>query len=103
MRVCPNDPTGDTMKIASLVLAAAFAAAAGVASADELEDLLKKNGCTACHAVDKKVIGPSYKDVANKYRSDASAPQKLFDKVKKGGSDVWGQVRMPQKPQVRDD
>jgi cytochrome c len=91
------------MKTASLLLAAVVAAFAGAACADELEELMKKNGCSACHAVDKKVIGPSYKDVANKYRGDASAPQKLFDKVKKGGSGVWGQVPMPPNPQVKDD
>ncbi len=91
------------MKIASLVVAAAVAGVATLASAQSLDDLLKKNGCTACHAIDKKVVGPAYKEVANKYRNDKSAPQKLFDKVKKGGSGVWGQVPMPPNPQVKDD
>jgi len=66
------------------------------------EALLQKNGCTACHAIDKKVVGPAYMDVSEKYKNDKSAPAKLFDKVKKGGSGVWGQVPMPPNPQVSD-
>jgi cytochrome c len=89
-------------KITILLLAATMTAA-GTAVADELEDMMKKNGCNACHAEDKKVIGPSYKDVANKYRGDASAPAKLAEKVKKGGSGVWGPVPMPPNANVKDD
>ena len=77
------------------LLAFATIAVSGVAFADAGEDLLKKSGCTACHAVDKKVIGPAYQDVAMKYKGDTSAPAKLQEKVKKGGSGVWGQVPMP--------
>jgi cytochrome c len=91
------------MKITSIALAASFAVAATVASAQSGEDLLKKNGCTACHAIDKKVVGPAYKDVANKYRTDKAAATKLMQKVKAGGSGVWGQVPMPPNPQVKDD
>ena len=83
-------------KITILVLAATMTAASA-AAADELEDMMKKNGCNACHAEDKKVIGPSYKDVANKYRGDATAVAKLSEKVKKGGSGVWGPVPMPRR------
>jgi cytochrome c len=88
--------------IAAALLAASTLAVASVAAADELEDLMKKNGCNACHAEDKKVLGPSYKDVAAKYKGDASAVAKLSDKVKKGGSGVWGQVPMPPNTQVKD-
>jgi cytochrome c len=91
------------MKIASVVIAAMLAAAASVANAQSGEDLIKKNGCTACHAIDKKIVGPAYKDVAAKYKGDASAPTKLAAKVKAGGSGVWGQVPMPPNPQVKDD
>ena len=56
------------MKKITILLLAATITAAGTAVADELEDMMKKNGCNACHSEDKKVIGPSYKDVANKYR-----------------------------------
>lgn len=55
----------------------------------------RKGGCTNCHAVDRKVVGPSYKDVAAKYKGDAKARTKLFNKVLKGGSGVWGKMRMP--------
>jgi cytochrome c len=90
------------MKKIAAVLAAATLMAAGSAVADELEDMMKKNGCNACHAEDKKVIGPSYKDVAAKYKGDATAVAKLTDKVKKGGSGVWGPVPMPPNTQVKD-
>ncbi|MDQ2962305.1 MAG: c-type cytochrome [Pseudomonadota bacterium] len=66
------------------------------------EELMKKDGCTACHAIDKKVIGPAYQDVAAKYKGDASAAAKLADKVKKGGVGVWGNIPMPPNPQVSD-
>jgi cytochrome c len=65
-------------------------------------DLAKKNNCLACHAVDHKVVGPSYKDVAKKYKGDKTAEAKLVAKVKKGGSGVWGSVPMPPNPQVSD-
>ena len=63
----------------------------------------RKSACTACHAVDKKIVGPSFKDVAAKYRTDKGAEAKLVEKVKKGGVGVWGQVPMPpNSPQVKD-
>jgi cytochrome c len=88
--------------IATAVLAAASLAVASSALADELEDMMKKNGCNACHSEDKKVIGPSYKDVAAKYKGDPTAAAKLSEKVKKGGSGVWGPVPMPPNTQVSD-
>ena len=92
------------MKIAAVVIALfGLTVTAGAQAADSGEDLLKKNGCTACHAIDKKVVGPAYNEVAAKYKGDASAPAKLMDKVKKGGQGVWGQVPMPPNPQVKDD
>ena len=60
-----------------------------------------KYGCTACHAVDHKVIGPSFQDVAAKYRGK-DVETALFDKIKNGGSGVWGQTPMPPNPQVPD-
>jgi cytochrome c len=82
--------------LAAIVLAAA--AAPALAS----EELAAKNSCTACHAVDKKIVGPAYKDVAAKYKGDAKAEAMLFDKVKKGGVGNWGQVPMPPNAGVRD-
>ena len=59
------------------------------------EALMKKDGCVACHEVDKKLIGPPFNDVAAKYRGDKDAAAKLRDKVKKGGAHVWGEAAMP--------
>lgn len=66
------------------------------------EALMTKSGCIACHAVDKKVIGPSYKDVSAKYKADKDAATKLAAKVKAGGVGVWGQIPMPPNAQVPD-
>ena len=84
-------------------LVAALAAgllAVPVAQADEA--MAKKYNCTACHQLDKKVVGPAYKDVAKKYKGQADAAAKLAEKVKKGGSGVWGPVPMPPNPAVPD-
>ena len=89
------------MKHAVLALALAAALPAAVPAYAQ-EELAKKHNCFACHAVDKKLVGPSYKDVAAKYRDDKQAGAKLFDKVKKGGQGVWGQVPMPPNTQVPD-
>jgi cytochrome c len=59
------------------------------------EELAKKHACFACHTVDKKLVGPSYKDVAAKYRSDKDAVAKLAQKVKNGSQGVWGTIPMP--------
>jgi len=67
------------------------------------EELAKKSGCLACHAMDKRIVGPSYKEVAAKYRGDKTAEAKLTEKVKKGGVGVWGQIPMPPNPQVKDE
>ena len=90
------------MKIAAVALAVAGLVAVGGAQADAGEDLLKKSGCTACHAIDKKVVGPAYMEVAAKYKADATAAAKLAAKVKAGGSGVWGPVPMPPNAQVSD-
>ena len=65
-------------------------------------DLAQKKNCMACHAVDKKVIGPAYKDVAAKYAGQKDAADQLAQKISKGGSGVWGAVPMPANPQVSD-
>lgn len=76
---------------------AGFALSAGQASANE--ELTKKNGCIACHGPDEKVVGPSWKDVAVKYKDDAKAAGTLAAKLNAGGKGVWGQVAMP--PRLR--
>ena len=62
---------------------------------DDGAALAKKSGCLNCHAVDKKIVGPSYKEVAKKYKGNADAPAMLAKKVSAGGSGVWGAVPMP--------
>ena len=81
---------------------AAVAALAVALPASAQEELAKKHACFACHAVDKKLVGPSYKDVAAKYRNNKQAEAKLVEKVKKGGTGVWGQVPMPPNAAVPD-
>jgi cytochrome c len=85
------------LAFASIFAGAALAAGSAHAALDNAaaEALMKKDGCAACHAIDKKVIGPSYQDVAAKYKGDAGAAAKLMKKVKDGGSGVWGPVPMP--------
>jgi len=90
------------MKTRHLVAALGLAALALPAvAADELA-LAQKSGCTACHAVDKKLVGPGYKEVAAKYKGDKTAQAKLEEKVKKGGVGTWGQVPMPPNSHVND-
>jgi cytochrome c len=87
----------NSLLVAALALGVA---AAPAAYADEA--LAKKHNCTACHQVDKKAVGPSYKDVAAKYKGQADAAAKLAGKVKKGGQGVWGQIPMPPNAAVPD-
>ena len=73
-----------------------------VAHAMADQALATSKNCMACHAVDKKLVGPSYKDVASKYAGQKDAVDKLAAKIMKGGSGVWGPVPMPANPQVND-
>jgi cytochrome c len=72
----------------------------GAAQANE--KLAQASGCMVCHGLDKKMIGPSYKDVAAKYRNDKNAQAALIKKVKAGGKGVWGDIPMPPNPHVKD-
>ena len=65
--------------------------------------LATAKNCTSCHAVDKKVLGPSYKEVATKYAGQADAVDKLSGKIMKGGAGAWGPVPMPANAQVNAD
>jgi len=76
-------------------MAIAGSMVAGNAMAADMPDLAKKNGCAACHSIDKKMVGPAWMDVANKYKGDAGAQAMLITKVSKGGGGVWGKVPMP--------
>ncbi|MBU1213900.1 MAG: c-type cytochrome [Gammaproteobacteria bacterium] len=84
------------------MIAAAGLMVAGSAMAVDMPAAAKKNNCTACHKVDKKVVGPAWKDVAAKYKGDAAAWDKVAAKIKKGGSGAWGSMPMPANPKVSD-
>lgn len=79
--------------LGTLVSALPFAAHANLA-------LAQKNACTACHAVDKKLVGPSYQDVAKKYAEDKEAVSKLTASIRAGGAGKWGPVPMPAQPNL---
>lgn len=87
---------------AAALMLAGTASAAGV-DATAAQALAQKSACLACHAVDKKLVGPAYKDVAKKYKGDKTAEAKLIEKVKKGGSGVWGAIPMPPNAAVKDE
>jgi cytochrome c5 len=105
----PAAPVATTAPVAAITAAAAPSAAAGAArpgaplDLKAAEALMQKDGCAACHGIDKKIVGPAYVEVAAKYKSDAGAQAKLTQKVKAGGAGVWGQIPMPPNPQVPDD
>ena len=84
----------------AVLTGAAALIVAGAASAQALDDkkandLMVKSGCNACHSVDKKGVGPSYKDVAKKEKPKPNAAEAMFAKVRKGGAGEYGQVPMP--------
>lgn len=87
------------MKVAALAFTIATGAVLSL-PAQASEELAKKYMCLTCHTLDKKLVGPSYHDVATKYKADKGAEAKLVDKVKKGGVGVWGQIPMPPNDKV---
>ena len=88
-------------KVLSACVLAAAVSLAGSAYANE--KLAQSSGCMTCHGVDKKVIGPSYKDVAGKYKGDKTAEASLIKKVKGGSKGVWGDMPMPPNAHVKDE
>jgi cytochrome c len=94
------------MKSVAILLAAAALLASGLdaqaADANAGEALVKSSGCLACHTVDKKLVGPAYKDIANKYRGDKGAPTRLAQKIKEGGKGAWGDIPMTPNAHVID-
>jgi len=77
------------------MMAAAGVLIGGQAQAQDAAALAKAKNCMACHAIDKKLVGPAYKDVAAKYKGDAKAPAMLATKIKAGGKGTWGEIPMP--------
>jgi cytochrome c len=88
---------------ATLLELAAGAAAQSVPDAKDAQVLSDKYFCSACHANDRTMVGPGFKQIADKYRGDVPASAALAEKVKKGGQGVWGSVPMPPNPTISDD
>jgi cytochrome c len=84
--------------VVGLVLVGAAASASSVAFAGDGAAVARANACMGCHAVDRRLVGPSFKDIAAKYKGDAGAQAKLEKKVRDGGSGVWGAIPMPSHP-----
>ena len=82
--------------------AATLAAGAHAADAKAAEAFAQASGCFACHTVDKKLVGPGFKEIADRYRKDQGAEANLAQKVKEGGKSVWGDIPMPPNAHVKD-
>lgn len=89
-----------TTRLIPLTLALGLLLSVGQAAADEAT--AKANGCTACHAMEKKVVGPAFKSIANKYKGDAAAAEKLAKEIRAGSKGVWGPVPMPAQAKISD-
>ncbi|MDC6131326.1 c-type cytochrome [Burkholderia gladioli pv. alliicola] len=85
-----------------MLLGAGLAAAPAARAADDGLRVARANACMGCHAVDRKLVGPSFKDVAARYKNDPGAAAKLEKKVRDGGSGVWGVIPMPAHPGMSD-
>lgn len=90
------------IRISALSMACALALSATAASAaidaKKATEIMTKGGCSACHTVDKKLVGPSFKEIANKHKGDKSAAASVANKVRQGGSGAYGQIPMPPNP-----
>lgn len=105
----PAHPQQAASSVTPVAVAAPVAAAAPASKTDavlsdaEGRALAQRSGCFTCHAIDRRVVGPAWKAVADKYRGAAGAAEKLVHKVKQGGSGVWGSTPMPaNSPRVND-
>jgi cytochrome c len=90
----------NSTRLIPLTLALGLLVSVGQAAADEAA--AKSNGCMACHALDKKVVGPAFKSIANKYKGDAAAAEKLAKEVRAGSKGVWGPAPMPPQARISD-
>ncbi len=91
------------MKPIVLIAAAAVSLSSGAALAADAEQLLKEKACLSCHTLDKKLVGPAYKEVAAKYKSRKDAEAYLSKKIREGSTGVWGAIPMPPNGTVADD
>jgi cytochrome c len=96
MQANTEDPMKTTLLAGATILSFAFSFSSSAAvDGAKAQQLATKYNCQACHAVDKKVVGPGYKEIAKKYAGDKAAAAKLEQKVKSGGGGVWGSMPMP--------
>ncbi len=97
-------PPARRLPLPAIALAAALTASAWAPQAradnSQLQTLVQRNNCTACHLIDKRKYGPTFLEVAARYAGDAEAAPKLAAKIRAGGSGVWGEEPMPPQPQV---
>ncbi|CAJ0795156.1 hypothetical protein LMG19083_02682 [Ralstonia psammae] len=93
-----------TLAAAAVLAGLALSATPALAAVDgaRAQSIANQNACMGCHAVDRKLVGPAYKDVAAKYKGDAGAQAKLVKKVREGGMGNWGQIPMPANPKIAD-
>ena len=89
--------------VALLALGGAAGARAASANPTAGYRIAQQNACLGCHAVDRKLVGPAFRDIAAKYKGDAGAQGRLEKKVRDGGSGVWGVIPMPSHPRMSDD
>lgn len=68
--------------------------------AERAQTLAKQNACFGCHAIERKLVGPSFAEIAQRYKVDATAPARLVKKVMQGGAGVWGPIPMPSQPRL---
>ena len=90
----------DRTSVAGETLEAENKSLLGSLKATDMPEVAKKHNCNACHGVDKKVVGPSWKAVSKKYQGDSGAAAKLSAKITKGGGGVWGSMPMPPNPKL---
>ena len=100
MNKAPQGPQRKALRWVFSALALGLGAPGAMPLAHAQMELAKAKHCLSCHALDKKVVGPSYLDVTAKYSKDPLAKERLAQKILKGGSGIWGMVPMPANPQV---
>ncbi|SDF83083.1 cytochrome c [Paraburkholderia phenazinium] len=98
----PRDGGRSLLSLGAALMLAGLAASAHADDAPRGLNIARSNACMGCHAVDRKLVGPSFQQIAAKYKGDAQAPVKLALKVKNGGSGVWGAIPMPAHPAMSD-
>ena len=90
------------LAVAGALLVFTPLASTAAVDAAQAEALAKKHNCLQCHAADKKILGPSYKDVASKYKADKNAKALLVKSVKAGSKGTWGPIPMPPNDKLSD-